>query len=102
MRSSDEVSADGPGNLPECGTRSLRDPAAAGRGVLVTLNEEILAARDIWKSDNRHVETFQSRGGGPVGTVDPDGVVFFQQACSASRSAGQNFDIASVKPPAAG
>ena len=94
MRSSDEVSADGPGNLLNA-VRVACDPAAAGRGVLVTLNEEILAARDIWKSDNRHVETFQSRSGGPVGTVDPDGVVFFSKPAR-SRSAGQNFDIASV------
>lgn len=94
MRSSDEVSADGPGNLLNA-VRVACDPAAAGRGVLVTLNEDIFAARDIWKSDNRHVETFQSRSGGPSGTVDPDGVVFFSQPAR-SRSTDQNFDIGSV------
>src|ERR1700683_5220681 len=48
MRSSDEVSADGPGNLLNA-VRVACDPAAAGRGVLVTLNEDILSARDVWK-----------------------------------------------------
>ena len=94
MRSSDEVSADGPGNLLNA-VRVACDPAAAGRGVLVTLNEDILSARDIWKSNNRHVESFQSRSGGPVGTVDPDGVVFFSPPAR-SRSTDQNFDIGSV------
>jgi L-asparaginase type II len=78
MRSSDEVSADGPANLINA-VRVAASEAAVGHGVLVALNETILGARDTWKTDNRRADTFQGAGGGQLGAVDPDGVRFYRR-----------------------
>jgi L-asparaginase/Glu-tRNA(Gln) amidotransferase subunit D len=52
---------------------------ATGQGVLVVLNEEISAARDVWKTDNRRADTFGSPQRGYLGAADPDTVVFFRR-----------------------
>ena len=75
MRSSNEVSADGPANLINA-VRVAANEHAVGQGVLVVLNEDITAARDAWKTDNRRVQTFGSSNVGHIGAVDPDGVRF--------------------------
>ncbi|MEZ5286316.1 MAG: asparaginase [Vicinamibacterales bacterium] len=77
MRSSNEISADGPANLLNA-VRVAVSPDARGKGVLVVLNEDIASARDVWKTDNRRVETFRSPELGFLGFVDPDGVVFYR------------------------
>jgi L-asparaginase type II len=79
MRSSDEVSADGPANLINA-VRVAVDQQAIGQGILVVLNEDISAARDVWKTDNRRVQTFGSLNVGHIGTVDPDGVRFYHRS----------------------
>ncbi len=45
---------------------------ATGQGVLVVLNEEISAARDVRKTDNRRAETFgsESETGLPRQNID--------------------------------
>jgi L-asparaginase/Glu-tRNA(Gln) amidotransferase subunit D len=53
---------------------------ATGQGVLVVLNEEISAARDVRKTDNRRAENFGSPQRGYLGAADPDTVVFFRRA----------------------
>lgn len=92
MRSSDEVSADGPLNLINA-VRVAVDDQAVGQGVLVALNEEISAARDVWKSDNRRVQTFAGSSAGPLGTVDPDGVRFYRRSLQPHTTASE-FDVA--------
>ncbi|MEE4278352.1 MAG: asparaginase [Halieaceae bacterium] len=94
MRSSDEVSADGPGNLINA-VRVAVSAEAAGQGVLVTLNEDIYSARDVWKTDNRRVHTFEASIGGPVGSVDPDGVRFHARSLHPHTTQSE-FDIATV------
>lgn len=79
MRSADEISADGPANLIN-GVKVALDDQAIGQGVLVVLNEDISAARDVWKTDNRRVHTFGASNVGHVGTVDPDGVRFYHRS----------------------
>ena len=75
MRNASAVSADGPANLL-AGVRVAATPMAAGRGVLVTLNDEIHSARDVRKTDNNRVDTFVSAEWGALGVVDGDGVFF--------------------------
>lgn len=79
MRSADAISADGPANLVN-GVRVAATPEAEGHGVLVVLNEDIAAARDVWKTHNQRVETFRSPELGFLGYVDPDAVVFHRKA----------------------
>ncbi|MFR4118994.1 MAG: asparaginase [Bilophila wadsworthia] len=74
MRSAAEISPDGPVNLcAPCARRRVRSP---GKGVLVVMNEEIHAAREVVKSHSANTETFVSPFWGPLGYVDPDRVVF--------------------------
>lgn len=77
MRSSEEISADGPANLLNA-VRVAVHPDAVGSGVLVVLNEDIAAGRDVWKTDNRRVGTFRSPELGFLGFADPDRVVFYR------------------------
>ena len=78
MRSSNEISADGPANLLNA-VRVVVDEQAIGQGVLVVLNEYIAAARNVFKTHNRNVHTFQSPELGYLGFVDPDAIVFYQK-----------------------
>lgn len=77
MRSANEISADGPANLLNA-VRVAISPQSTGKGVLVVLNEEISAARDVWKTDNRRVGTFRSPELGFIGFADPDTVIFYR------------------------
>ncbi|MEM8895575.1 MAG: asparaginase [Bacteroidota bacterium] len=77
MRSSNEISADGPANLLNA-VRVGISPEAIGKGVLVVLNENICAARDLRKMHNRRVDAFEATERGFVGSVDPEKVVFFR------------------------
>jgi L-asparaginase type II len=94
MRSANEISADGPANLLNA-VRVAVAPDAAGNGVLVALNEHIAAARDVWKTDNRRVETFRSPELGYLGFVDPDGVAFYRSPLRAHTTATE-FDVSGV------
>src|SRR5437762_989722 len=51
---------------------------ARGKGVLVVLNDEIHAARDVVKTSTYRVQTFRSFDFGALGHVDGDGVHFFR------------------------
>ena len=95
MRSANEISADGPANLLNA-VRVAAAPEAAGKGVLVALNEHIASARDVWKTDNRRVETFRSPELGFLGFVDPDGVVFYRTSLR-PHTAQSAFDVSGVK-----
>ena len=75
MRSATAISTDGPANLLAA-VRVAADTKAAGRGVLVVLNDEIHSARDVRKTDNNRMDTFVSAEWGALGVVDSDGVTF--------------------------
>ena len=51
---------------------------ARGKGVLVLLNDEINAARDVVKTSTYRVQTFRSFDFGALGHVDGDGVHFYR------------------------
>ena len=52
--------------------------AARGKGVLVVLNDEIHAARDVVKTSTYRLHTFRSADFGVLGHIDGDGVHFFR------------------------
>ena len=95
MRSADEISADGPANLVNA-VRVVIDKQAIGQGVLVVLNEDISAARDVWKTDNRRVHTFNASNVGHIGTVDPDGVRFYHRSLQ-PHTTNSEFDVANLE-----
>jgi L-asparaginase len=76
MRPASALSADGDLNLLNA-VRAAADPASAGAGVLVVLNDTILSGRDVTKTATYRVETFQGRDLGPLGYADNDGRVLF-------------------------
>src|ERR1700687_783621 len=53
-------------------------PEARGKGVLVVLNNEIHAARDVVKTSTYRVQTFRSFDFGALGHVDGDGPHFYR------------------------
>jgi L-asparaginase type II len=75
MRPPGALSADGPANLVAA-VRVAVAPDAVGRGVLVVLNDEIAAARDVEKLHNQRVDAFRTDDLGLLGWVDPDTVLF--------------------------
>lgn len=77
MRSSNEVSADGPANLINA-VRVGISPEAIGKGVLVVMNDNISAGRDLLKMNNRRVDAFPSTELGFIGFCDPEKVTFYR------------------------
>ncbi len=78
MRPSSALGADGGLNLLN-GVRVAGAPGARGMGVMVVLNDEINAARDVAKTSNYRVQTFVSRDFGILGYADADKVVFYRR-----------------------
>ena len=66
MRPSTAMSADGPLNIYNA-VAVAADPRARDRGVLIAVNDDIHAARDITKTHTTDVETFRSNEPGLVG-----------------------------------
>ena len=63
--------------------------------MLVVLNDEINSAREVTKTDALRLQTFQSRGYGILGVVDPDRVVFYREALR-RHTAKTEFDLAAT------
>jgi L-asparaginase len=67
MRPSNALSADGPLNIYNA-VAIAGDPEAAGRGVLIAMNDQIHSAHDITKTNTSSVETFMSPYRGLIGS----------------------------------
>ena len=68
MRPATAKGADGPLNLLNA-VKIAAAPESRGRGVLVTLNEEIHSAREVTKTNTTEVGAFKSPNAGPVGLL---------------------------------
>jgi L-asparaginase len=77
MRSGSELGLDGPRNIVGA-VRVATVESAWRKGVLVVLNDEINAARDVVKSDSGKTDTFITPAYGLLGTIDPDKVIFYR------------------------
>jgi L-asparaginase len=94
MRNPSTLGYEGAANLQEA-FRVAAAPAARGRGVLVVLNDEINAAREVTKTDALRLNTFQSRGYGILGVVDADRVVFYRDVVK-RHTVRSEFDLGAV------
>lgn len=95
MRNPSEVGYEGQANLLAA-FRVAAEPRAAGRGVLVVLNDEINGARDVTKTDALRLQTFAARGFGALGVVDADRVVF-RRTAEGRHTDGSEFDVSQIK-----
>ncbi|HNT52911.1 MAG TPA: asparaginase [Candidatus Syntrophosphaera sp.] len=79
MRSGSDIGLDGPRNIIGA-VRVASHHDSVDKGVLVVMNDEIHTARDVVKSDTGKVDAFRSVGYGPLGSVDPDAIVYHRSA----------------------
>jgi L-asparaginase len=77
QRPASDSDSDGPRNLLDA-VRVAISPEAAGKGVLVVLNGQINAARDVTKTHTSQVETFRSLEFGELGIVDAETARFYR------------------------
>ena len=92
MRPASGLSADGDLNLVNA-IRVAASADAVGKGVLVVMNDTILAAREAVKTSTSRVHAFQSPGLGPLGHADPDGRVVFAHAPLRAHTTATEFDV---------
>jgi len=85
QRNASEADFDGPRNLL-CAARFCTAEAARGLGVVVVMNGEVHAARDVVKWHTTNVDGFHSGGPGMLGTVDSAGRVVIRRAPQAQRA----------------
>lgn len=78
QRDASERDSDGPRNLYNA-MRIALDPRALHRGVMITLNEEIHAARDVRKLHTSHVNAFDSGDIGALGSIDAGEVIWHRK-----------------------
>jgi len=79
QRDASESDSDGPRNLHNA-LRIALDLRAVNRGVVIALNEEIHAARDVRKLHTSHVEAFHSGDIGALGSIDTGEVIWHRKA----------------------
>ncbi|MET8845567.1 asparaginase [Amycolatopsis sp. NPDC004625] len=76
MRNAGLASPDGPANLRNALTVAA-DPRSRGRGALVTLNDDVHAARWVRKAHSSRLDAFSSAPAGPLGMVAENAVHWF-------------------------
>jgi L-asparaginase len=91
MRPSTAISADGPVNLYNAVTLAGSDEAA-GKGVLVVLNDQISGARDVTKTNTSNADTFRSWELGFLGYMQ-DNKAHFYRASTRKHTTETEFDV---------
>jgi L-asparaginase len=77
QRSAMEPDSDGPRNMLNA-VRVAVSPESVGKGVLVVMNGQINAARDVTKTNTLDPETFQTLSFGLLGVADVEKVRFYR------------------------
>ena len=95
MRNSGSLSADGPLNIYNAVNVAI-SKEAAGKGVMVVMNDEIHAAREVTKTNTTAVDTFKSPNSGKIGTVFYGNVKFYMNP-TRKHTLNSAFDIAKIK-----
>ena len=73
--------------------RTAASPEARGLGVLVLLNDEIHAAREVTKTSTFRLQTFRTPDFGALGHADGDRIAFYYRAPLRRRMPDTVFDI---------
>ena len=77
QRPASDSDSDGPRNLLNA-VQVAVNPEAVGKGVMVVMNGQINAARDVTKTHTSQVETFRGLEFGALGVVDESTVRFYR------------------------
>lgn len=96
MRPMTAMSNDAEMNLFDC-VRVAANPVSAGRGVLVVLNNQIQAAREVAKSSTSRLDTFRTAELGFLGYADSDGEVVFYRSGTKRHTADTEFDVSEIE-----
>jgi L-asparaginase type II len=94
MRPSTALSADGPLNLYNA-VMVAGSADAAGKGVLVSLNDQIHSARDVSKTNTSTPDSFKTPELGLLGYIQ-GGKAFFYRASTRKNTIDTEFDIANI------
>ncbi|MFC4161453.1 type II asparaginase [Chitinimonas lacunae] len=94
MRPSTAISADGPINLYNA-VILAGSPDARGRGVLVSLNDQISAAREVSKTNTSTMDTFRSPDLGMLGYMQGNKAYFYRSP-SRRHTADAEFDVSKL------
>jgi L-asparaginase len=94
MRPATALSADGPLNLYNA-VAIASNPASVGKGVLVSLNDQISAAREVTKTNTTSLNTFQAPDMGYLGYVEL-GKPFFYRTPLRKHTADTPFDVSAL------
>src|ERR1700732_2328292 len=94
MRPSTALSADGPINLYNA-VLIAGSKEAVGKGVLVCLNDQINAARDVTKTNTSTADTFKSPELGVLGYIQGDHVALYRLPAR-KHTLNSEFDISAV------
>ncbi|MGG7047890.1 type II asparaginase [Campylobacter sp. M4] len=94
MRNSGSLSADGPLNLFNAVNVAISKDSV-NKGVMVVMNDEIHAAREVTKTNTTGVETFKSPNAGKIGTVFYGNVKFYMAPLRKHTSSSE-FDITKI------
>lgn len=78
QRPASALSTDAGMNLANA-IRVAADPASRGLGVLVLMNDEIHAAREVTKTSTFRLQTFRSPDFGVLGQADGDRIVYYRK-----------------------
>ena len=95
QRPATAISADGPLNLLNA-IRTAAAPEARGKGVMIVMNDEINAAREVTKTNTYRLETFRAPELGFLGYVDADKVSFYRSSTKRHTSRSE-FDVTSIR-----
>jgi len=76
--------------------RTAGSAEARGLGVVVLLNEEIQAAREVTKTSTLRLETFKTPDLGMLGYADPDGSVAIYRKPTRPHTTASEFDVSDV------
>lgn len=95
QRPATALSTDGAMNLVNA-VRVAGSPGARGLGVLVVLNDEVQAAREVSKTSTFRLQTFRTPDFGVLGQADPDRVVFYRRPVR-KHAPDTEFDVSTMR-----
>lgn len=94
MRPSTAMSADGPMNLYNAVVTAAA-PQSKGRGVMVAMNDTVLDARDVTKTNTTGVQTFAAPNFGPLGYIH-NGKIDYQRSPTRLHTSKTPFDVSKL------